>query len=538
MGDGEKIATKFIHDHAVAYAKSPQVDSARAWANLNIKLNDKPLEQVLTQVYGSGWAYGQVDAQQQLGTVSADPWADWKPGNEGAAALVDPANGLQSLLDSRGITVDGISSSMLDRIGTQLATSLSQGLGIQETASMVNGLLNDPARAMVIARTETATALIQSNLEQYRAEGVGSLEWLVGDPCDVCAENDGVIVSLGDSFPSGDTEPPAHPNCVCDVAPVVDEEGAVDSTPAEEVAADEAPVESVSPDGADNVIHDGVVDEAPTVEPEPNFDFDSAKLTPEQMDAQLSQTYKDLLKQYDNNWDRIEGLQSSSPNDKVIEELWKQQGFDALPALVTQEQMAQLVDQGWQPTFRGVAAETPELVQKFIDEYKTGDTPFGGKGMFGNGTYAASEATAEQFSKFTAEGKEVPHGDVMQMAINPEANYVDIMTLRDEWRTWYNEATDLRNQIEQQNGYDLVGEPRDKGGLTYSEWIDSLPKDVLAKRDEIQTAINVYEDLGKFATSRGYDGYYIENPQVNWQGETVQDTYYVILNRGTVAIVK
>jgi len=268
MGDGEKIATKFIHDHATAYAKSPQVDSARAWANLNIKLNDKPLEQVLTQVYGSGWAYGQVDAQQQLGTVSADPWADWKPGNEGAAALVDPANGLQSLLDSRGITVDGISSSMLDRIGTQLATSLSQGLGIQETASMVNGLLNDPARAMVIARTETATALIQSNLEQYRAEGVGSLEWLVGDPCDVCAENDGVIVSLGDSFPSGDTEPPAHPNCVCDVAPVVDEDTGT-ATQTEEPTIEEPPsetptVEQVSTEGEDNVIHDGVVNETPT----------------------------------------------------------------------------------------------------------------------------------------------------------------------------------------------------------------------------------------------------------------------------------
>ena len=222
MGDGEKIATKFIEHHAADYAKSPQVDNARAWANLNIKLNDKPLEQVLTQVYGSGWAYGQVDAQQQLGTVSADPWADWKPGNEGAAALVDPANGLQTLLDARGITVDGISSSMLDRIGTSLATSLSQGLGIQETANMVNELLNDPARAMVIARTETADALVQSNLDQYRTEGVGALEWLVGDPCDVCAENDGQIVLLGEAFPSGDTEPPAHPNCVCDIAPVTE----------------------------------------------------------------------------------------------------------------------------------------------------------------------------------------------------------------------------------------------------------------------------------------------------------------------------
>ena len=126
------------------------------------------------------------------------------------------------MLDSRGVTVQGIADSTLDRIGTQLGVSLSQGLGIQETASMVNGVLNDPARAMVISRTETADALIQSNLEQYTAEGVQALEWLVGDPCDVCAENDGQIVLLGEAFPSGDTEPPAHPNCVCDIAPVTE----------------------------------------------------------------------------------------------------------------------------------------------------------------------------------------------------------------------------------------------------------------------------------------------------------------------------
>jgi hypothetical protein len=73
---------------------------------------------------------------------------------------------------------------------------------------------------MIVARTETARALVQANIDKYRAENVQSLEWLVGDPCDICAENDGVIVAIGDEFPSGDEYPPAHPNCVCDVAPV------------------------------------------------------------------------------------------------------------------------------------------------------------------------------------------------------------------------------------------------------------------------------------------------------------------------------
>jgi hypothetical protein len=48
------------------------------------------------------------------------------------------------------------------------------------------------------------------------------VEWLVADPCDICEENESVSpIGIGETFPSGDTEPPAHPNCVCDIAPYV-----------------------------------------------------------------------------------------------------------------------------------------------------------------------------------------------------------------------------------------------------------------------------------------------------------------------------
>jgi hypothetical protein len=86
----------------------------------------------------------------------------------------------------------------------------------------------------------------------------------------VCAENDGVIVSLGDSFPSGDAEPPAHPNCVCDVAPVRDD-GADATDTTDTTDAGTNGVEEVSPQGEDNVIHDGVVNETPA-----NETFDDA----------------------------------------------------------------------------------------------------------------------------------------------------------------------------------------------------------------------------------------------------------------------
>jgi hypothetical protein len=74
---------------------------------------------------------------------------------------------------------------------------------------------------MVIARTETADALVQANVAEYRDNDISQIQWLVGDPCDICAENANEIVDIGETFASGDQYPPAHPNCVCDVSPVV-----------------------------------------------------------------------------------------------------------------------------------------------------------------------------------------------------------------------------------------------------------------------------------------------------------------------------
>jgi SPP1 gp7 family putative phage head morphogenesis protein len=125
------------------------------------------------------------------------------------------------MLDRREATIRGLDNTTIDRIGTALATGLDQGLGSEDIAAMIDDVLGDPSRAMTIARTESADALIQANLETYRDAGVEALEWVVADPCEICQDNAGVTVMMGEAFPSGDSEPPAHPNCVCDVVPVL-----------------------------------------------------------------------------------------------------------------------------------------------------------------------------------------------------------------------------------------------------------------------------------------------------------------------------
>lgn len=83
-----------------------------------------------------------------------------------------------------------------------------------------------PARAKMIARTELALAHSNGTMAGWRASGqVAGKRWLLSndhardDDCDI---NAGVgTVPLETDFPSGDSAPPAHPNCECVVVPVL-----------------------------------------------------------------------------------------------------------------------------------------------------------------------------------------------------------------------------------------------------------------------------------------------------------------------------
>jgi SPP1 gp7 family putative phage head morphogenesis protein len=82
-------------------------------------------------------------------------------------------------------------------------------------------------RAEAIARTETAFADVAGNLNAWKASGqVSQKQWIVGDGCcDECQDLDGVTVDLDDDFPDdGGDGPPLHPNCRCDVVPVLTED--------------------------------------------------------------------------------------------------------------------------------------------------------------------------------------------------------------------------------------------------------------------------------------------------------------------------
>jgi len=71
--------------------------------------------------------------------------------------------------------------------------------------------------AEMIARTEGARLFIEAEMDQYKRANVRKFEWICGfSPCELCAPRCGKVYHKG-NLPSI----PAHPYCVCDLAPVI-----------------------------------------------------------------------------------------------------------------------------------------------------------------------------------------------------------------------------------------------------------------------------------------------------------------------------
>jgi hypothetical protein len=209
-------------------------EQARQWARTNVRVDSEPLMAALRTIYLESYLLGEdiamnsiakakinkAPTKQQLQRAVGINWDTWKAGNRAAALLVNKPRGLSTLLDGRSLTIQGINRTSLDRIGTRLAAALAQGLPPSQVD--LSDFFDDSERALAIAQTEMSRAVATASRQLYEESGVELVEWIVADPCDLCQENADVSpIRIDGTFPSGDTEPPAHPNCVCDISPYV-----------------------------------------------------------------------------------------------------------------------------------------------------------------------------------------------------------------------------------------------------------------------------------------------------------------------------
>lgn len=233
--DGKQIADKWFETHPAGGSVPTQM--ARDWARAQIIVNKQFLMVALARLYAEGYVLGELSATQMLSRfVKKAPtarqfaqarlvnWETWQPGNRAAAALLKPKGGLESLLASRRISiVDAVVSTKLDRIGTILSMALEQGATPKETSLLVDEVIDDASHALMIAQTEMSRAVSVASRDLYESSDVEQVEWLVAEGCDLCQDNaDASPIGIGDTFPSGDSEPPAHPNCMCALAPYIE----------------------------------------------------------------------------------------------------------------------------------------------------------------------------------------------------------------------------------------------------------------------------------------------------------------------------
>ena len=206
---------------------------ARAWAMLNVQVDLEPISAVISKLYADGYLLGEAAAKEAVikakskaekSLNKADAfidWDTWTPGNKSTALLLSPRGAFKRLLDNAGVVSKAIAKAGYDKIGTALADAIASGSSPTQAAKIITEKIGDPARALTIAITEQNRAMSIAALFTYREAQIENVEWNAVQPCDICAPNDGQVVPLGQAFDSGDTEPPAHPNCRCALLPVI-----------------------------------------------------------------------------------------------------------------------------------------------------------------------------------------------------------------------------------------------------------------------------------------------------------------------------
>jgi len=224
------IAEAWInHEPKTKAISADDVKKAIEWAKVHIHINSDEIQQALIRIYGDGFILGKDAAMHELTGQILTDWAKWKPGNRGAAALVARYNGLLSLVTNSSQVISGLNSTTYNRLGRVLAESLAEGKSGRATAKRITEemghIIDDPARALTIAVTETRRAVSAASMQAYTAAGVKQVSWLIAEGeglCDACRGNsEDSPVDMGEAFSSGDYAPPAHPNCRCAVQPNV-----------------------------------------------------------------------------------------------------------------------------------------------------------------------------------------------------------------------------------------------------------------------------------------------------------------------------
>lgn len=126
---------------------------------------------------------------------------------------VDKASGL---VVQNPNPIYNITETTRDKIAQSIKTSISLGENQQAAVKRLMKVIADPARADVIAYTETVRGYAEGRHLYAKQSGATGKYWSDRNATDICADNAAQgTIPIDDDFVSHDANEPAHPRCQC-----------------------------------------------------------------------------------------------------------------------------------------------------------------------------------------------------------------------------------------------------------------------------------------------------------------------------------
>lgn len=208
--------------------------------NVDVIVNDAPLEDaantfinVSLENIAVATALGAQSGQDlyaiNLGITSADSVIQDIALNHVAELVGKLVGKDDKIIDNPNPALSIIETTRQD-IRSSIQTSIALGEDVSSATDRLSSIIDNPARAELIARTETVNSFGDGLLEFGNQSGAVGKEWQDNGAVDVCADNtDAGPIDISDQFPSGDDSPAAHPNCRCSMRLIYQNE--VDNNP-------------------------------------------------------------------------------------------------------------------------------------------------------------------------------------------------------------------------------------------------------------------------------------------------------------------
>lgn len=366
----------------------------------------------------------------------------------------------------------------------RINSALARGLNAEQFAAEIRRYVNPNTpggtryAALRLARTEInnayhAMAIRAAQLKPW----VTKVEWHTSKSHarkDICDQLNGRL------FAPDEVPAKPHPQCMCYITPVVDEddddfldrlvEGEFDdfldqygasqgvdtssrptpgqeivpATPAEAVPAGPQALQIPTPTRGRDMVQEILEDVS-------QYDTGGFFLSAASIDSPYVQATRD-----------------SGPTDKLLTLIAKQQGYRT-PTVADRETVSQLVQQGWTEGHRGTKNHHTITAERQMEQLRTSEDFELGTGIYGNGMYVSEDSrVADQFAGRGTGGS----GVTVRMAISPNARFAD-------WATFKNEHKQFMHELH----------------------VSKVHKAI----------IDMFYDPGVYAAALGYDGVYVED---------------------------